>query len=228
MMPVGWVVIPSRAGTKNKGLWLLAGHTLLDWVLKQTEGLPGCVTSDQHYAQIAADNHFKGFVSRPTHLRCDEGLEWAVLHALDMMEARGVDFVHLVQPTSPFITRARIEEAEAVLRTDARVQSVQTVARIPHNFHEWNQRAIKGNEVSFVHEEERRNARIKQAKPARFSFGNLVSTRVQAMREHRWFFERPSRSIEISAVEALDVDDREALATAEAYVQTGMVRSPFS
>jgi N-acylneuraminate cytidylyltransferase len=105
-------VVPARGGSKSvprKNIRLLAGRPLLHYTLAQAAGVPEIdrmvVSTDD--AEIAAVARAGGaeVVDRPADLATDSApTEWALLHALDRLEAGGerFDFVVVLEPTSPF------------------------------------------------------------------------------------------------------------------------------
>lgn len=223
-----WVIIPSRAGTKRKGEWQLKGRSLVEWVLRQTRGWPGAITSDQRILRGLVDRYpGQRFISRPEHLRSEGSgqLELSLLHAIDTLGVRDLDVVHICQPTSPFISADYLRVAEDAIEEGA--ASFQTIVEVPHNYHPVNQRWHDFGETGFLDEAARCHARTKQDKSKTYAFGNLVSVQAGVLRKERWPFARPSAAFEINRFEALDVDSLEDLKIAEAYVDAGLVVNPF-
>ena len=96
--------------------------------------------------------------------------------------------------------------------------SAQTVARVPHNDHEWNQRNMSPSTgfIEFVHKTERHRAFNSGKKPVRYKFGNLVVVRTDALIEQCTFFAHPSQSFEIPWPYQMDIDDEKDFLLAEA------------
>ena len=228
-MSESWVVITSRAGTLKKGEWKLAGHTLVEWVLEQIKGMPNVVvTTDQPEVMLLAHKMGAQVVVRPDALAQGQpGMQAkAVLHALEVVRAPASCLVHLVQPTSPFVERRHLLLLEEALAAGT-VSSAQTIHAVPHNYHEVNQRVVRNDIVDFLDWEARHAMQNKQSKPKRYAFGNLVTTNHKWLRKTENFFTYPSRYIEISRLESLDVDNAKDLQVAECLVRCGLIKHPF-
>lgn len=225
-----WVVICSRKGEKDKGMWKVAGHPLVEWVLAATEGRKRIVTTDSPRVRALARSSLGTLVvDRPAELSSGEpGMHGrSVVHALQQVGAWGGDIVHVVQPTYPFILDEDLLRAEAAL-VGGKYKSFQTVTRVPHGLHSLNQRTVRDGVVEFVYEEQRRQRQTKQSKDERWAFGNLVSLPVGVLGEGNWFFPKPCAYAEIPALRAFDVDAPEDIAIADAFVYRGLVANPFS
>ncbi len=120
-------LIPARGGSKRipgKNLRLLGGKPLVCWSIDVALGLPELCdilasTDDAAIAQVATEAGALVPWLRPAELATDTASSVAVaLHALDWYErAKGeVDGLLLLQPTSPFRTRATVERGIALFR----------------------------------------------------------------------------------------------------------------
>jgi len=130
------VVIPARGGSKSvprKNIRPLVGRPLLHYTLDQVRGVPeidrAVVSTDD--AEIAAVTRAGGgeVLDRPAHLATDSApTEWALLHALDTLEADGsaFDYVMVLEPTSPFRTPETIRRCMARI-VESGAQSLMTV-----------------------------------------------------------------------------------------------------
>lgn len=105
-------VVPARGGSKavpRKNIRPLGGRPLLLHTLEQVAAVSEidcCVvsTDDEEIAGIARRAGVR-VVERPPELSGDTApTEWALLHALDVLEAEGhrFDYVLVLEPTSPF------------------------------------------------------------------------------------------------------------------------------
>lgn len=225
-----WVVICSRKGTHDKGMWEVAKHPLVAWVLAATEGRRRIVTTDSPRVRALARSSISTLVvDRPEELRGGEsGMHGkSVVHALQQVGAWSADIVHIVQPTYPFVQEEDLLRAEAALAS-GKYRSFQTVTRVPHGLHALNQREIVDGSVAFVNEEERRQKQTSQSKSERWAFGNLVSLPVGNLGEGNWLFPAPCAYAEIPSVRAFDVNAPEDLPIADALVYRGLVSNPFS
>lgn len=230
-----WVVVTSRAGTQNKGLWKIAGHTLVEWVLENTKAYAPwtVVTTDQPEVMHLTNSRGIQTVVRPAHLCAGTGHMQvnAVLHAMTHVGAGNDDIIHLVQPTSPFVREWHIAELDKQLREkqfrEKGYSSACTIAKIPHNYHYLNQRRLNVLDecVEFVHPRE--GPMPKQDKPEVYKFGTVVSVRHSALIDHRWFFAPPCGYQEISLLSAIDIDSTYDLCSAEALLSQWLIHNPF-
>lgn len=223
------VVIPARAGEKQKGAWKLSGHTLVEWVLDKCAGWRCIVTSDIEALRDVTEDHEQVYVHRPYELSYEGSglLEKSIIHACDTVGLPDSTIVHVCQPTSPFISRNSLLDAEAAFDRCSSVKSYQTISRVPHNFLDVNQRVTLGCgshfTVNFVDPVGRKERRVKQSQARRWAFGTLVSTRLVTLRDTLWLFETPCAYGLVNRFDALDVDTQDDLMIAEAYVAYGLV-----
>ena len=105
---------------------------------------------------------------------------------------------------------------------------MQTIAKMPHNYHAYNQRVFEEGCVRFAFLEERRQCHNKQSKPSFYVFGNLVVTRTASLLSRSDLFGTPSMGLEIDPTYALDVDTISEFAIAEWYVSSGRVHPTAS
>lgn len=225
-----WVVICCRKGDKDKGMWEVAKHPLVEWVLKATERRKRIVSTDSPRVRALARQSIGTLVvDRPEKLRGGEsGMHGkSIVHALQHVGAWGGDIVHVVQPTYPFVLEEDLLRAEAAL-VGGKYKSFQTVMRVPHGLHALNQRKIVDGSVAFVNEEERKQKQTSQSKNEHWAFGNLVSLPVGNLGEGNWLFPTPCAYAEIPTVRAFDVDASQDLPIADALVYRGLVSNPFS
>ena len=153
-----------------------------------------------------------------------------VAHFVEDTQAREgaiPELIALLQPTSPFLLPAHIDDCIAELHAHPDAGSAQTVVPCPHNHHAYNQRVIDDEGVvTFRFAEERKRAYNKQRKPSHFLFGNLVVIRVEAALRQRTSFAKPSRAVVIAWPYDLDADGPDDFRLGEAMLQAGLVRLP--
>ena len=208
-------LIPARGGSKSiplKNMAILGGKPLYEWVLDaaiDTKFVTGIVISTDIPELL--DTPFA--VHRPAVLCTDDS---PIIDTIKY-HSEGYDAVALLQPTSPFVTPWAIDACIGVLMEIPYLNSVQTVAPIPHNYHAYNQRVVDNGYVSFRFNTQRQGMYNKQLKPQFYSFGNLVVTRTSAL--DRGVFAGPSYSIFVDRFEATDIDTEEDLLNAEALWQ---------
>lgn len=225
-------VITSLKGTKDKGMWRVAGRPLMDWVARTAEtyckngsGRESVISSDQFLAAYGiAEARGSRVVVPPEALRSGNCHVEQVLHAVVLDGLTDEDVIHLMQPTAPFIrVRDLYWSSGQHLAVRPEIMSVQTVVPVPHNMHAWNQREFDRGKIDFVNKWERTVNPTKQTKPKRYAFGNLVSVRYGALKEQGTFFATPSHGVVIPRSYALDVDQEEDRDLAEVYLSSGLV-----
>jgi CMP-N,N'-diacetyllegionaminic acid synthase len=215
-------LIPARGGSKSiplKNLVPLAGVPLMRFVVdagNKASTLERVYCSTDH-TDIAGLCHDVGVavIERPEHLGQDDTSVTAVmLHVLQTLAERSgrmPGMIALLQPTSPFLLPAHIDDCVEALRANPDADSAQTVSPVFHNAHAFNQRVIVDGRVAFRFLEERRAAYNKQRKPKHYTFGNVVVTRARALLEGQDCFGNISVPVEIPRIYALDVDTLEDL-----------------
>ncbi len=229
-----WGVVPARGGSKSipgKNLVKLQGRTLVA-ISAGAGRLSGrldrviCSTDDPKIARAAK----KGGAEidwRPVHLASDDSpVADMLVELLQRRRAAGEtlpDAVVLLQPTSPFVRSEIIGEALDLLFSDSSIQSVQTIAKFPHNLHAFNQRIFSDERVAFKFARQRKMAFNKQRKPPLYRFGNLVVTRSSALLRGSGVFANPSGGILIPEVEAFDLDTADDVRLARWMLDQKMV-----
>lgn len=229
-----WGIIPARGGSKSipyKNLHPIGGRSLLEYQVLAGRASGSldrlvCSTEDARIAQACADLEVE-VVPRPVALAQDMSSVIDVLEDLFLSEAEkcgGMPWAFvLLQPTSPFILPVHISDCVQALRHDKRAGSSQTVAKLPHNHHAFNQRQIINGRVGFRFARQRRLGYSKQTKPTFYSFGNVVASRTLRFLSQRNVFATPSVPVLIERAYALDVDGPEDVAYADFCIEKGVV-----
>ena len=179
---------------------------MVQWVAdaaKQSEHLSDVLISsdDDNMMQPGCE-----FGYRPNALCTDDS---PIIDTIKYHVDEFVDAVALLQPTSPFVTPEIIDLCIWELMVSPNANSIQTIAKMPHNHHAYNQRELKNGRVSFLLPFSRAECYNKQLKPPLYVFGNLVVTRVSAL--DQGVFAEPSIGIEIPPEEAIDIDTQQDL-----------------
>lgn len=133
-------LIPARGGSKGiprKNIKLLGGKPLIQWTIdtaKACWGIKSLVvsTDDEEIARTVRGD--ARVLMRPRELaRDDTPMLDVIHHAIAACELKGDDIVLLLQPTSPFRSRAQIRHAIALLEED-NCDSVVSVREIPTKY----------------------------------------------------------------------------------------------
>ena len=227
-------IIPARKGSKSiphKNTVELGGKPLIEWVIDAGKSsnldMLLCSTDDQVVMDIC---DFKGvqWLTRPEELAGDDVPIIDVVRDVLKNTYSGwpldppIGAVALLQPTSPFVVPKDINGCIYLLNLDSSIASVQTITRVPHNFHAHNQRKSGDDgHVSFIFPEERAVEYNKQRKTKNFMFGNLVVTRVFNLWEG--LFAEPSFGYEIGPQYALDIESQRDIELGEWYLERGKI-----
>lgn len=230
-------IIPARGGSKSiplKNIVSLNDRPLISYVISAGGKCSAidrllCSTDDEKIADIC-----KGYgvevMKRPDELSGDLvpviDVLTDILNRLKKEEAYMPFAVALLQPTSPFVLPEHIDRCVELLRGDPSAGSVQTIAKLPHNHHAFNQRELSSGAVSFRFPKEREACYNKQKKPEFYAFGNLVVTRTSSLLEGKGVFAVPSLGSEIDPYYALDLDGPGDLELAEWYIRERKVKLP--
>jgi len=136
-------IIPARGGSKripSKNIRSLAGKPLLTWTIEatlQSRFLDAAVvsTDDAEIAEIAAEAGLPVPFMRPAELATDTATTFSVIrHALTEWEKHfeaQVDYVVVLQPTSPLRTAEHIDQAVA-LTLERGAQGIASVCPVEH------------------------------------------------------------------------------------------------
>jgi len=223
------LLIPARGGSETiigKNLIKLDGKQLIHYVLetaflvqeaprKHTIGVI-VSTNDPEVSSFVGGNIKSTehtVVERPEHLCTPDSPIYETVE----YHTGAKDVIILLQPTSPFVTTHDIWNCIETLEKHPEANSVQTIYRVPHNQHAWNQRIFTDPYVRFQNPELRKEGYNKQHKPPLDCFGNVLACRVGPMLEQRDLFCTPSIGIKIPFYRALDIDTYDDIFIAEAY-----------
>lgn len=233
-----WAIIPARGGSKSiplKNMVNLGGRPLISYVInagKASNVLSRiiCSTDDKHIANYCKEEKIEVQL-RPKKLSKDNTPVIDVLiHSLkeiEKNEGKVAEIIVLLQPTSPFVLPSHIDKCVEILINEPTAQSSQTITKVPHNFHAYNQRFIENGWLKFRFPEERRICYNKQTKPEFYLFGNLIVTRSKTLFDDGDIFGTRSLPFFIPFPYSLDVDGCEELEMAEWYIAKEKVKLKF-
>ena len=227
-------IIPARGGSKSipkKNLVNFGGQPLISYVIKAAKCCDKinriiCSTDSEEIASLCRRYGIE-IAERESTLASDTAKITEVLH--DLVEGYlskqhpVPEILVLMQPTSPFVAQEHLAKCILKLREDPSLNSVQTVVRVPHNQHAFNQRFVEDNKIKFKFPEERRIGYNKQNKPTLFQFGNLVAFRTTIIRQGGEVFSEPSGFVEIERNYSFDLDGPEDIRWGEYCLQHQLV-----
>ena len=236
-----WGFITARGGSKSiplKNVVSVKGKPLIAYCIQaanHAKTLDRIICSTDH-DKIASVAEALGaeIMQRPEHLRGDlvSSIDVVMDAVNTLSQARGsvAEIIVLIQPTSIFLTSEHIDAAVNALLDSPKTKSSQTVVKVPHQFHAYNQRIMidDARDISFAFPEEREIGHNKQVKPVFYTYGNLIVTRTESLMEEKTLFARPSIPIVIPHHYSFDLDVQEDLELAEIMLHHKMVESVVS
>jgi CMP-N,N'-diacetyllegionaminic acid synthase len=225
-----WAVIPARGGSKSiykKNIVLLNSVPLINYSIAAAKdsGLFEriiCSTDDNEIADTAIDAGIE-IDWRPKYLATDQSPVIDTVREFLLRQNEHPSILALIQPTSPFLLPVHISKLIKKMENTKECNSGQTITRVPHNYHSWNQRTFNNNNVEFLYKKERTAAYNKQKKPILFNFGNLVAAYTESLINGMDFFSAPSVGVEINWPYNIDVDNLQDLKLAEILLQSNSI-----
>jgi CMP-N,N'-diacetyllegionaminic acid synthase len=228
-------VVPARGGSKaipGKNIADLAGRPLLAWTADAAAGsvLARCVlsTDDPDIAEVGRTAGLDVPFARPAELATDAASSIdVVLHALDAVEADGdapYDAVMLLQPTTPFRTRADIDAAVALLEASG-ADSVISVVDVGGHHPARMKRIEDGRLIDPPYAEAVENQPRQELEPLFIRNGAIYLTRTSVLRT-RSFRGRDARALVMDAERSINIDVPLDLLLARAVAAEGLVPVP--
>lgn len=222
-------LIPARGGSKRlpgKNMKLLGGMPLVVWPISVVKGIAEICdimvsTDDPQMAQLCTDAGAMVPWLRPPSLAKDDATSVDVaIHALDWYEATHttVDGLLLLQPTSPFRTRATIQKCIELFSGG---MGLPVVSVSPTHHHPmWTFKLASGFLVPYLIEHGL-NKRSQDLEPAYVVNGNLYLVTPSQLRDRRSFFgEKTIPLILETQIESIDIDTEWDFSLAEkAYAE---------
>ncbi len=217
-------IISARGGSKGlprKNVLPLVGKPLIAWTVAAAveSGVVSrliCSTDDSEIASAAEDAGAEIPFVRPAELASDSATSLdVVLHALDQME-QAVDWVCLLQPTSPLRTGADLRGAfDLACAGDApAVVSVCEAASHPYLCYQIQD---SGRIEGFFGPEVRATRR--QDMPAAYTLnGAIYFIKPSVLRETRTFVPPGTMAYVMPVERSIDIDDASDFAAAERYL----------
>jgi N-acylneuraminate cytidylyltransferase len=208
-------LVPARGGSKrvpNKNIRELGGKPLISWTIEAALGVPEIVdvlvsTDDPDIAKIAKASGALVPWERPAELASDTATSISVcMHALDWYESEhgSVDGLMLLQPTSPFRTKATIRRGIAMFVKNPHrpVVSFSPAASHPMWCYQLTDIGIK----PFI-EGSQKPTRSQDLPPAYMLNGALYIASSKYLRQHRSFIGDDTQPMVIDdSKESLDID----------------------
>lgn len=224
-------IVTARGGSKRipkKSIALLLGRPMMAYVLdamKRSALVNRIIvdTDSEEMAEVGRRNGAEVPYLRPAELAEDGTGHVPVLrHALEFLKERenyAPDAVVLVQPTSPLVTAAHIDDAVKLL-FESGVDSVETVFEVPTIFHPYNIRYFdKQGFTKFLLPQERAEAQKAGKRPKMYVIGTVYAFLPKNLRETGTIQGKTSKSVVIDRRSSVDVDEPFDLLVAEAALK---------
>jgi len=211
-----WAIIPARGGSTGvprKNVRYLGDRPLIAHSIQAAKAVLGrnvaVITDDDEIAEIS--EHFGALVIREPKTTGKATLDEVVVRTIPellTLGAKNEDVLLTIQPTCPFLTSARIEEALAEFANGA--ASVITVVDDRHLGWQIDENGKPTPDYK---------ARVnRQLLPPQFrESGAIIGARIDAILEHGTRIIQPIALIELEAKEAIDIDTFADWAVAEHY-----------
>ena len=227
--------IPARGGSKSiplKNIVPLAGKPLITYVLDQIVESKDlfdsiiCSTENKTISEYIATYPID-IDDRPLELAGDDASTASVIKdyliRLHKNQKSIPDIVLVFQPTSPFVLKDHIKEIIKRMKEFPELNSAQTITKIEHNYHAYNQREFDGDLTNFHFRNLRKDAHNKQRKPIFYRFGNLLAVRAKAIINGSYCFPEPSSGVEIDRVYAVDIDGYDDILYGEYLINNKLI-----
>ena len=167
--------IPARGGSKSiplKNICNLGKYPLIAYQIMAAKAACHqidivCSTDSKDISDIALQYGAK-IINRPEHLSSDISPVADCLYDYLLQSQVCYDYVLLLQPTSPFLLPDHIDSLIKAVNSEEYFNSAQTICKVPHNNHAYNQRTVVNDEVRFIYADQRKLAYNKQLKPVNY------------------------------------------------------------
>jgi len=210
-------IIPARGGSKGiarKNLQPIGNSSLIG--LKIIQGIESLcsevwVSTEDKEISDTSRKHGAQVIPRPQDLSTDDaGTDAVLLHAIEFLNCSDQDILVLLQPTSPLIDLTSIDSCIQKLMDNPQLNSVISI-REAHPFM-WS----TNDHIVWNPEGHTRNLRPRRQDLGKSGWetGGCYSIRVGALREQLVRYPEPTGIVEVSFLEALDVDTPQDLESA--------------
>ncbi len=207
-------IIPARGGSKGilrKNLQELAGIPLVGRKIiqaKESECTEVWVsTDDQEIANVSLD-YGAAVINRPKSLSTDESsTDEMLMHSIEQFQCDDHDILVLLQPTSPLLKLASVNEVINKLLLNSDLNSVITI-KAGHPFMWKNEQKSLWNP----------DGHTRQHRPRRqdlgiggWETGGCYAIRAKSLREQHVRYPSPTGTVNVTYLEAIDIDTNDDL-----------------
>ncbi len=215
-----WCIVTARKNSKSikrKNITKIKNKELIKFSFDEIKNLKKIikktiVSTDDHTIKKMSQNYKFEIMERNTKLAGD--LVNSVDVVIDVLKKSLLKYGYLpkvfflIQPTSIFLKSVHILKLLKILKKQ-KFLSAQTIIKVPHQFHAYNQRYLKKNsQTGFVFENKRMVMHNKQTKPLFFAYGNLIACKTEKFLKYKNFFVKPSYGYLIPNIYGFDLDNK--------------------
>jgi len=214
-----WCIVTARKNSKSikrKNLIKVQNKELIKFSLDEIKKIKNIIkktivsTDDQKIKKITKTYNFE-----PLHRekKISGDLVSSVDVVIDALKKSFKKYGHLpkyfflIQPTSILLKSEHIIKLANILKK-GKFKSAQTIIKVPHQFHAYNQRYLKKNNTGFIFEKQRKIMHNKQTKPIFYAYGNLIACETKSFLNQKNFFVKPSFGLPISNIYGFDLDNK--------------------
>ena len=210
-------LIPARGGSKGiprKNLRTVGENSLVAIKILQARA-SNCneiwvSTEDLEIASIAKQDGAK-IIDRPVALAEDDtSTDDMLIHAAETLKLDSSDCIILLQPTSPLLKLSSVNKCIEMLLENPKLSSVITL-RQAHPFM-WEENEFMNWDPSG--HTRRVRPRRQELSPSGYETGGCYAIRVQSLYEQRVRYPKPTGTVSVNHLEAIDIDTLEDLSLA--------------
>ena len=214
-----WCIVTARKNSKSikrKNIAKIKGKELIKYSFDELSKLKKeikkvIVTTDDKIIKKISKKYKFDICHRKKQLSGDlvNSVEVAIDTLKHSLKTYGYlpKFFFLIQPTSIFLRSDHIKSLVRKLKF-GNFKSAQTIIKVPHQFHAYNQRFYKNSKTAFIFEKKRILMHNKQTKPNFYAYGNLIASKTDQFLKNKNFFVKPSFGLPIKNILGFDVDNK--------------------
>ena len=207
-------IIPARGGSKGiprKNLQEIGGDPLVGRKINQAKSsicTEVWVSTDDPEIAMVSESYGARVIHRPKELATDEsGTDEMLMHAISELECGELDILVLLQPTSPLLEIASINECIQSLLDNEKLSSVITIKEgHPFMWQTADRKLWDPAGHSRTHRPRRQELGI-----GGWETGGCYAIRAKSLRQQRVRYPSPTNAVKVSYLEAIDVDTQNDL-----------------
>ena len=228
--------IPARGGSKSiplKNMIKINRKPLLYYSINQIKKCKNifddviCSTDNLKIKQFVIKQGIE-VIDRPNDISQDDSTtDSSIMHCINKMKKtkkKIPEIIVLFQPTSPFVIQDHIFGVLEKMIDNPNTDSVQTICKVDHHNHAYNQREIIKDNVNFIFKKKRLKYYNKQKKPDFYKLGNLICFKTKSFLKKNNIFGDNSLGYIIPEKYSMDIDSMEDVKQSNIYIKEGWVK----